>query len=629
MGRRRALMAGGGFVAGAALIAACAGDDDKSTGGGGGPSGSEPSDVNSGIAFQAVDQTKQALKGGVWHTTHAPYAEPTSWDVHEFQITAMGSVPQIASLLVNMKPGLLKDPTLDVWGDLAQSWEFSPDKLSLTFKLHPEAKWHPRSPAYDGLIPDSVFERKVDSEDVLASWERMLQVGLGRADFAHSINPEAPVDSVTVPDASTVVIKMARPDVAILPTLATFNVGYFYVIPKEGKSGKIDFRKTAIGSGPFYLKDYEPSVKMVLGRNPFYEARDPLGAGRPFVDEREMIFLLDAANGLAQFQSGAIYDWPVPAEQVLGVKRATPGLNLVVGSVGNFPEKVIFGFGQDSPFRDIRMRQAFSYAIDRDLYAEVAGNVQKFRDAGIPMEVRWATMMPCSTAGFPGGTYEGYWLDPQGSDFGPNAKFFKRNLDEAKKLMSAAGHADGLEFEHTYPPSGLFGSASVTRIQLLNGLLEGSGLKPKVREVQLPQWETIYINNPNPGDFDGIITAVDSGGPDPGAYMFQHLHKLGLRFAGSNPEGFAATDPRSQEGDPFLNERIDAIRKEFDNAKRIDLSNQMQHYFAEKFYQARYPAGTNSLSLFWPILANNFVYTGDLNSGWANIWLDNTKPPGA
>ncbi|HEX5139946.1 MAG TPA: hypothetical protein VFX19_03315, partial [Dehalococcoidia bacterium] len=76
MGRRRALMAGGGFVAGAALNAACGGDDDKSTGGGGGPSGSEPSDVNSGIAFQAVDQTKQALKGGVWHTTHAPYAEP-------------------------------------------------------------------------------------------------------------------------------------------------------------------------------------------------------------------------------------------------------------------------------------------------------------------------------------------------------------------------------------------------------------------------------------------------------------------------------------------------------------------------------------------------------------------------
>lgn len=422
---------------------------------------------------------------------------------------------------------------------------------------------------------------------------------------------------------------MVRPDAAILYTLATFNVGYFYVIPKEGADGSIDFRRIAIGSGPFYVQEYTPSVKMVLARNPFYELRDPLGAGRPFVDQRDMVFLQDQANGLAQFQAGTIYNWAVAAEQVLTIKQETPELNLVQTSVGNFPEKGIFGFGQDSPFRDVRLRQAFTYALDRDLYAEVAGDVSRFEDAGIPMDVRWATMMPCSTAGFPGGTYDGYWLDPQGPDFGENAKYFQHNLDEAKALLSAAGHADGLEFEHTYAPQGLFGPASVTRIELLNGLLEGSGLRPNVREVQLPEWRTIYIENPNPGDFNGLITAIDSGGPDPGAYMFQHLHKLGLRFAGSNPEGLAAKDAAAQEGDPYLNDNIDAIRQEFDNDRRIELSNDMQRYFAEQFYQFRYPAGTNGLSLYWPNLANNFVYIGDISSGWGNIWLDESQPPSA
>ena len=39
------------------------------------------------------------------------------------------------------------------------------------------------------------------------------------------------------------------------------------------------------------------------------------------------------------------------------------------------------------------------------------------------------------------------WLDPRKSDFGPNSQYFKQNIAEAKKLMSAAGYDRGIDFE--------------------------------------------------------------------------------------------------------------------------------------------------------------------------------------
>ena len=58
--------------------------------------------------------------------------------------------------------------------------------------------------------------------------------------------------------------------------------------------------------------------------------------------------------------------------------------------------------------------------------------------------------------------YKGWYLDPQGKDFGENAKFYKRNIAEAKKLMSAAGYtgqtidsneAAGTNYGPGYAPS--------------------------------------------------------------------------------------------------------------------------------------------------------------------------------
>jgi len=118
---------------------------------------------------------------------------------------------------------------------------------------------------------------------------------------------------------------------------------------------------------------------------------------------------------------------------VLQTKKDVPALSIYAGGMGSSGLGVVFGFRptEKAPFRDERLRQAFSMTWDRDQFIDVQFNVSGFRNQGIPIETSWSTAVQ--------NNYFGSWyLNPQGKDFGPNAKYFKRDVAEAKKLMAAA-----------------------------------------------------------------------------------------------------------------------------------------------------------------------------------------------
>ena len=69
--------------------------------------------------------------------------------------------------MINEKPGYLEPPKGELYGDLAQSWEVSPDRLTITIKIKPDIKWHNKAP---------VNGRKVDIDDVIFSWKRYAAV---------------------------------------------------------------------------------------------------------------------------------------------------------------------------------------------------------------------------------------------------------------------------------------------------------------------------------------------------------------------------------------------------------------------------------------------------------------------
>jgi peptide/nickel transport system substrate-binding protein len=596
LSRRRALLAGGGSLAGAALLAACGGDD--SNGGGDRPT--------SELITPAEDTTDDAKRGGAYklswgqdfltldpHTTSAPSRYAVQWTYSKF---------------LSVKPGYKQDPDGEVVGDLADSWEFSPDKLTLTLKVRPNVKFAPLPP---------VNGRSMDADDLDYSWRRWSAQGTERATLLNSINPAAPVESLSTPDARTVTLKLKEPAAGLIATLANATCGNFFLLPKEAEGG-FDPRRTPIGTGPYYMSENTPSVRTVYTRNPGYWD-DKVG----FVETIETPLLSEYASTLAQFIAGGIYAYSlvggwfqVRAEDILPTKRQIPQLEMMDDSFNTSLGQVIFGWRpnppQETPFRDERLRQAFSMAIDRDTFIDVFYNVSKFESEGVPMQTRWNTALRANE-------FEGWWLDPKSSEFGPNAKYFEFNPDEAKKLVTAAGFANGFDIDlHT--------TATLTE--------QNASVVGMVGEVGMRLREQIYdtvtFNNTfvqKKGDFSGMRFGPKAAGgfTDIGEKLYAEYNSKGTpsMFDGFDPDGRGTF-----AGDPQMDDLTGKMRAEFDTKKRQDLAHELQRYAARRFYGIYFPGGAAGLTLSWPVVRNRNVHKLWLyGAPFIYDWLDETRAP--
>ena len=636
--RRRAITATGAMAAAAAFLAACGGDDDEPSSGGSGSSGSGSSGSGSsgsggsgssgsapaGLIYEPVDTTSEAKHGGSYLV--AANSGPQNFDLYNFDPFSQGFANTVGTKLVYLSPARMEDPgEFNVKGDLAEDWEISEDKLTYTFKLNPNKKFGPFSASFHAGAPESIANRVIDAADVVYSWERFKTISSNAAEFAKSeTSPNAPVISLEAPDNSTVVMKLDKPYSPLLVQLANASVSYFYVIPKEGQEQDANFfNKYQFGGGPFYIEEHEPSVRLVLKRNPNFE--DPEGIGRPFADEVLIRVIPDAAQQETQFRAGEIFQGPLSlvTEAMLSVKNDIPEMNMWALQDSTAVTEW-FGMGADGPWKDARMRQAVQYSWDRDLFIDVFFATAELDAVGIPDNRRWNTAIPC---GGPGSYmfFPGMWLDPQGSEFGENAKYITlgsrdANLAEAKKLLTAAGFPDGIDFTHLQYPLG-FGQQPAQDI--IEGMMAEAGLRvTKQEQKMIPEiFEYIFGR----GNFNEMLNTVDFGGPDVGAFMRAHFHPAGNLFGGWSPD--QATGP-AEAGDSTLNQYVDDVLFEFDNEKRVEIVHDFQRHMAKQFYYSRYPGGATALRLAWPALANWQAFRGfGLDGFYTYEWIDETKAP--
>ncbi|HLF77459.1 MAG TPA: ABC transporter substrate-binding protein [Dehalococcoidia bacterium] len=535
------------------------------------------------------------------------FGDPASLDILAPSTTHNSVGPHVYSALFQFKPGVLKPTENEIAGDVVESWEWAPDGLSATLKLRPGVKFHDKPP---------INGRALDTDDVLFSWDRFSRLSSGRIGVANSADPDGPVLSLTAPDAKTLVLKLKEPLTYALALFAENLGGRPLMIAKETGTS-FDIRGDAIGTGPFVLTKYTPSVGFNFKRNPDYYDQD-----FAFVEQIELPIVAEYAAALAQLKAGNIYSMgsggntpKVKAEDILPTKREESRLSIYPGDLAGGGPRMGFGYLPGSPFLDERIRQAASMSIDRDLYIDTFQNVSKFTSEGLPMETRWNTSLS--------GSLEGWWLDPQGKEFGANAKYYKHDLAEAKKLLSAAGHPNGMQnVTSTYITSGELGDLP-KQSSVIEGMLLEGGIATKFNPVD---YNTQYIPKyrDNQGRFDGLVFKLPGGGAgknDPvGALSSEFWSKGGVTFY-----GFDSAKKGDQSGDPEVEALIVKARVERDINRRKALVYDIQRLLAKGSYGILPPGVATTFVMAWPSLGNFRVYQGGrLNY---RLWVDQTKAP--
>jgi len=588
--RRRALALTAGTAAGAVIVAACGGDDD------GGGSGSLVTDV--------TDTSKEAKRGGTvkWFNGST---DPTSFDPHiQGGIPYNGIYQLTHGTFVIDKAGYLGPQQFtEITPDIAESWEWSPDNLQLTLRLRAGAKWHNRPP---------VNGRLIDIEDIQASWERFLRLGQTRNTLANSLNPSAPILSISTPSANTVVIKLSEPTNYVLSLLSPLGAGGFMPVPKEidrTYNPKVDI----ISCGPFMLESFTPGVSFVLKRNPDYWDGDR----RPYVDRLEMPTLIEYAQQVAQLRAGAIYTsaygttqpprWNVTVDDAFALKQEVPQLQLYglppqIGFLIGGGGTCHFGWLGDSPFKDQRVRQALSLAYDRDAYIDTFFNLSKVEAQGIPAQSKYNTTM---------GPVEPWQLDPRSAEFGPNAQYYKHDVAEAKKLLAAAGYANGLDVV-SKRVSGALGSEFELQCQVRDQMANEAGFRTRVELLDAPTVPPAFVR----GQFEGGWYYAFARAPAEDAVA--HLE---YRYRSGTSVGFIGFEPN-----PQVDSMIAAARKELDTQKRIALVHDLERLLAKEQYAVHHPGYGGTFQLAWPVLRNFLVYYDRRNTAFS-WWLDPTKAP--
>jgi peptide/nickel transport system substrate-binding protein len=198
------------------------------------------------------------------------------------------------------------------------------------------------------------------------------------------------------------------------------------------------------------------------------------------------------------------------------------------------------------PFNDKRVRQAVSMCFDREKQLKILYDGRGKVDHVLTLAM-WGSLP----------------LDK----LGKASKYFRPNVEEAKRLVKAAGYKTPLKFSMAFCAG--YGTVVLSATEALAGQLNSS----RVFSVTLaPQEYGAYISGTYRGKFKEDSWYGPTTPPvEPDEILWDLLH---------------STSPRNgvRVKDPHLDKLIEAQRRELDEKKRLEILKEIQYYLAEQMY---------------------------------------------
>ncbi len=396
---------------------------------------------------------------------------------------------------------------------LAESYTLSDDRLVYTIKLRQGVKFH--------------TGQTMTAKDAAYSYNYLRDSKNGSPGAADL----GLITAIEAVDDATVKITLSAPNASLPMTLgnkygAVVPAGYF-----DAADAKTKFNQASVGTGPFKLAEFKPNSNLTLEKHADYWEK-----GAPYLDKVNIVFTPNAPAMLVGLSSKRIDLAALSRPQDVKQIEKAPGL--VTERWPSLNQKALDLGAEYGPLGDARVRKAIALGLDKDeiMKASIGGLGTVIGTMVAAMQEKW---------GLP--------LDQVATQ--------KQNAEEAKKLLAAAGHANGIDVTLTsiigydwMEPAALAIKEQLAKI----------GVRVTIQKIELGVWIKNFQSKQMGFTFNDWPTL-----PDPNLLFYRHFH--------SAPQGADFRNWKDAEGDRLL----DAGRAENDPAKRKAIYLDLQKRIAE------------------------------------------------
>ena len=430
----------------------------------------------------------------------------------------------ISGLIIN---GLVKyDKDVKLVGDLAESWEVSQGGLQITFKLRRGVTWHDGHP--------------FTARDVLFGFQTITNPNTPTA-YAEDFRQVKKAEAI---DDYTFRVTYDKP---FAPALTSW--GNLVVLPKhllEGKDiAKSELGRKPVGTGPYRFREWISRDRVILEANPNYFE------GRPYIDRYVTRVIPDLATMFLELKAGGL---DLMGLTPIQYKRQT-GDRFFQQSYHKYRylanAYTYLGYNLlDPKFKDKRVRQALSYAIDKE-------------------EIIKVVLLGLGVAAT--GPYKpGLWF------YNPDVKEYPFNPAKALALLKEAGwedrNGDGIldkdrePFEFTVMTNEGNPVRQRTAV-VIQERLKKIGIRMKIRVIEWSAFINEFIDKK---DFEATILGWTTGF-EPDQYDIWHSSKTGKKEL--NFISFKNSE---------VDELLEKGRRTFDQEERKAIYSRLQEILAEE-----------------------------------------------
>ena len=603
--RTRGVTAVAGLAVMATIATACGGSSS-----GGSPNGNQSSNpTNAGFQKISNNDTGTPSKGGtlnILSSTDTDYLDPNvTYYSYGYEMVH----PWSRGLYAYQNE---EGKQFDVIPDVATAApETSADGKTVTVTLRDGVFWNTspkRAVTADDVVrgiktacnPAQPFGGLPDFDFLIEGYQKFCS-GFAKVDTTakaiadYTENTDLP--GVVAQDPTTVVFHLTQaasffPSMLALPTFSPRPKEMDAYVPASTQAAQ-----HTIADGPYQVQSYQPTKSIVFTRNPVWDPATD-GVRKAWVDKITVnMTITDRSVGLKQQLAGTptadLCELCVGATDLPSL-LSDPGLSVQSEAASN--PYIIFNTqspNNSGALGKVEVRQALSYALNRDHLIQVAG--------GTRLNVALTHVLPPQING------------------SKDINLYPNNPSKAKTMLSDAG-VSNLKLKFLYRPSS---ESSKKMFQVVQQDLQQVGVKVTGVPAQDADFYTKYLQRPDSAKAGQWDVSLAGWGPD--WYGDAALSFFGPLFDGR------ILPPASSDFGLFNDDAVNTCIDKAKNAKTSDEANTIWGQCDEAVMKAAafFPITDPNTPLYHPPFVHHTVFMPVYQDyDWTNVWLDADKNGG-